>query len=195
MQDPEQKQTWEQEQCTLRACGCDNDCDCDRGCHRDCDCGYDHRRDRAADGVHCLPTDAHGTRPFVSAQCHASGKRRSTGGDCARGEVTWRRSWSRGQDPEQEPTREQEQGEGGAPATAAATATVTATVTTTATAAGDVATLVRRVRTLRSVSALGGVFRGYHLPFKPLRLSGIANHSRGHGLDHGCPRGSSVPEH
>ena len=100
-----------------------------------------------------------------------------------------------GQDPEQEPTREQEQGEGGAPATAAATATVTATVATTATATGDVATLVRRVRTLRSVSALGGVFRGYHLPFKLLRLSGIANRSRGHGLDHGCPRSSSVPEH
>ena len=72
MQDPAQEQTWEQEQYTLRACGCDNDCHSDRGCHHDCDCGYDHRRDRAADGVHGLPTDAHGTRPFVSAQCHAS---------------------------------------------------------------------------------------------------------------------------
>ena len=88
-------------------------------------------------------------------------------------------------------------GEGGRwpPATAATTATVTATVTLTATAAGDVATLVRRVRTLRSVSALGGVFRGSHLPFEPLGLAGITNHSRGHGLDHGCPKGSSVPEH
>ena len=86
-------------------------------------------------------------------------------------------------------------GRGGPPATAAATATVTATVATTATATGDVATPVRRVHTLHSVSALGGVFRGYHLPFKLLRLSGIANHSRGHGLDHGCPRSSSVPEH
>ena len=72
MQDPEQEQTWEQEQYALRACGCGNDCDCDRNCHRDRDCGYDHRRDRSADGVHGLPTDAHGTRPFVSAQCHAS---------------------------------------------------------------------------------------------------------------------------
>ena len=107
----------------------------------------------------------------------------------------------RGQDPEQEPTREREQregrgrGEGWPPATAAATATVTATVTPTATAAGDVATLVRRVRTLRSVSALGGVFGGSPLPFEPLGLAGITNHSRGHGLDHGCPKGNSVPEH
>ena len=108
MQDPEQEQTWEREQYTLRACGCGHDCGCGRDCHHDYDCGYGHRHARSANGVHGLPTDARGTRPFVCAQHHTCWKRRSTGGDCTRGEVRWRRSWSRGQGPEQEQAREQE---------------------------------------------------------------------------------------